>query len=1223
MYLLNNYNWYKVVLIMPDGAEHELRPMDYSTPTTDGTGLSFLYGYHTESPYTQSAMRYYSFDGSYLYATINTNATSWTVYLPDGTKVVQTTDGIQRLQDTNGNKVKIYSDSAGTHYQDEQTGREIKHGSDGKVWYQTVGGVWKSINIIWDTTTVQGQLYKVTDWIPFQMGPCQHHREINTDIPVVREIVLPQTEPGVTRKFTFTYNSDATETAVTPAVGFSCSDTPQTYTRTASKGWGSLKQIQTPSGATIDYTYNLDAIHLPFTTDQLAEESITQKTLTHDGTFDIWTYSIVNLTGTVTGPEGGTVEERKFAHSPGYGFVYGKAGLVYRSTQPFLRIDRHWADRIFSGASTNSPGGPVSFNPVVDVEYTTLLDGAGTFLKMTAKAFQYDYNGNLTQTTEYDWFDPALVSRDALGVPTGVPGSATVLRVVNNSYHNPATTSTSGNVYAKRSLTTGAPLILSALKETTVGPAITQFSYDGQAYGVAPTLGNLTCQKVWDDLDSKWITSSQTYGTYGNLVSKTDPRGNVTQFYYDDATHALPNRAVVDPENGTGTQTITTAVDYYTSLVTSQTDANGIVTSIDYTNQLLGTVDPFGRPGIVFGPLVNANGVNQKQRITNTYKDSLRQVIQASDLHAENDKLLKKRTTSDMLGRGILSELTEDGTNYTISSLQVYQQMGKITFESNPVRSAAASTDGWTRTTRDIGGRVIEVATFSGAAQPAATGYTNGTGKVTTAYDANFNTVTDQAGKVRRSMMDAIGRLVRVDEPNASNSLGTTAAPVQPTNYGYSVLGNLTTVTQGAQTRSFTYDFLSRLRTVVSPESGTVTFQYDDNSNLTQKSDARSITTTTTYDALNRPTLMNYSDTTPDIAFFYDTQTLPSGAPSFDRGYAKGRLVGVTYGGGNAGTYRGYDARGAVLRQYQRTDSVNYLTEATFHLNGSMKTQVYPSVPGAGDRRNVTYTNDSAGRLASLSSTATTYAPAASVSGITYSATGGLSSETYGNNLIHAVAYNSRLQASQIKLGTSGNPTSIASITYNYGTTNNNGNLLNTGYAGGGLSYTQTFGYDSLNRLTTSTEGASWSQTNSYDRYGNRAIVGAALSFSATTNRITTAGYTYDAVGNLTNNSTQSFAYNAENKITKVNSVTSYVYDGEGRRVKKLVSENLRFIYGIGGQLVAEFSTADGTLKKEYIYGVNGLVARLNPPQLIPTALAIPRPTIWVPRVSSRTPRQA
>ncbi len=257
-----------------------------------------------------------------------------------------------------------------------------------------------------------------------------------------------------------------------------------------------------------------------------------------------------------------------------------------------------------------------------------------------------------------------------------------------------------------------------------------------------------------------------------------------------------------------------------------------------------------------------------------------------------------------------------------------------------------------------------------------------------------------------------------------------------------------------------------------------------------------------------------------------------------------------------------------------------------------MQSQTYPSVPGASDRRTISYANDNAGRLASLTSAATSYAPAASVSSIGYSAPGGLSSETYGNNLVHAVTYNSRLQANEIKLGTSGAPAANVPITYNYGTTANNGNLQSTSYAGGGLNYTQTFGYDELNRLTTSQEGASWSQTNSYDKYGNRSIVGGTLSFTASNNRIT--GSSYDATGNLLNDGAHGYTFDAENKISKVDGVSAYVYDGEAHRVRKLVNENLRFIYGIGGQQIAEFDGSSGALKKEYVYGTRFLLSLLR-----------------------------
>src|SRR6185436_17265348 len=167
---------------------------------------------------------------------------------------------------------------------------------------------------------------------------------------------------------------------------------------------------------------------------------------------------------------------------------------------------------------------------------------------------------------------------------------------------------------------------------------------------------------------------------------------------------------------------ITTAYDFSTNLVTSQKDANNQESTIDYMNQLLGAVDPFGRPGIAKGPIINVNGINQQRRVTTTYLDSAQQVIVAADLNAENDKLLKTRTTADMLGRPVLAEQTEDGASYTISVRNAYLDMGRVTLTSSAMRSTASSTDSWTRVTNDKGGRAIEVTTFDGATQPEWTG---------------------------------------------------------------------------------------------------------------------------------------------------------------------------------------------------------------------------------------------------------------------------------------------------------------------------------------------------------------------------------------------------------------------------------------------------------------------------------------------------------------------
>src|SRR6185436_16325378 len=140
--LINNNPWWKVVLRMPDGSEHEFRPLDNSSYSGS---QQFLRGFFNVIPNGAAAKRYYSVDGTFMFARI-TNWNDWTVYMLDGTRIIQTPDGIQRIQDTNNNKIKIFSDTNGTHYRDEQTDREIRltynpsGGGQYQVWYDMVGG---------------------------------------------------------------------------------------------------------------------------------------------------------------------------------------------------------------------------------------------------------------------------------------------------------------------------------------------------------------------------------------------------------------------------------------------------------------------------------------------------------------------------------------------------------------------------------------------------------------------------------------------------------------------------------------------------------------------------------------------------------------------------------------------------------------------------------------------------------------------------------------------------------------------------------------------------------------------------------------------------------------------------------------------------------------------------------------------------------------------------
>jgi len=367
---------------------------------------------------------------------------------------------------------------------------------------------------------------------------------------------------------------------------------------------------------------------------------------------------------------------------------------------------------------------------------------------------------------------------------------------------------------------------------------------------------------------------------------------------------------------------------------------------------------------------------------------------------------------------------------------------------------------------------------------------------------------------------------------------------------------------------------------------------------------ARYITTTYFYDELNRVTLRDYSDTTPDVSYVYD--------PLITNG--KGRLASVT-SSVSGYNYTAFDAMGRVTQYNQQTASQLYLMGASYNKGGLMMTESYPS----GKVIETQY--DGAGRIAGVKkqSLSTYIAGAASsdaVNRLQYTASGAVRAMKLGNGLWEHTNFNSRLQPTQIGLGTTSTTSERLQLDYGYGASAsvNNGNITSQQITAPGFSVTQSYIYDQVNRLASATEtntgGQTWQQVYDYDVYGNRAVRNGsyiptpALTptsnspadlpnlFFQTNNRIKVSGFSYDLVGNLTKDPTtaaNAMVYDAENRqvsYTKASVTTSYTYDGDGRRVRKVTgSETTVFVYNAAGQLIAEYveNGGGGSMQTSYL----------------------------------------
>jgi YD repeat-containing protein len=198
------------------------------------------------------------------------------------------------------------------------------------------------------------------------------------------------------------------------------------------------------------------------------------------------------------------------------------------------------------------------------------------------------------------------------------------------------------------------------------------------------------------------------------------------------------------------------------------------------------------------------------------------------------------------------------------------------------------------------------------------------------------------------------------------------------------------------------------------------------------------------------------------------------------------------------------------------------------------------------------------------------------VKDVAYNAAGQITTMSYARNPSGSSYYTETRQYNILQQLTRLTVPGVMDHEYRFSATQNDGRLTQRKDWVSGEEI--TYQYDSLNRLISAqTTGPEWGQSFGYDGFGNllsqTVTKGSAPTLSVTvnpaTNRITNAGMSYDANGNLTAMPGLTMTYDTDNRMLSNSSGDSYLYDAAGQRVKKTNGGiTALYFYGVDGNLL-------------------------------------------------------
>lgn len=790
----------------------------------------------------------------------------------------------------------------------------------------------------------------------------------------------------------------------------------------------------------------------------------------------------------------------------------------------------------------------------------------GSISRKTEDTYDSIYYGNIAAVKEWNYYS---------GAPSSSPDRETDFVYLTSSGY---VSKDIHNRVTSRTVINGASTQLAQTVTAYDGGTLTSITgvshHDDANFGTGNTVrGNPTQVKRWVS-GTSYLTTAITYDTTGQKLQVTNPRGHTRTYSYADNFYTDANPPVNPPASYT--PSVSTNA-YVTKIVLNETSQSPFLTYGYYfnTGKLARDKDPnladiyhhyvdsLDRETHRYDrKLINTTRgwtltVYTSASQTDVYRGITDTTASSSCVSCRHDV-----KTVDSFGRAINSTLASDPSG-AIKVDTGFDGNDRAQTQSNPYRSTNDPTygietdtfDGLDRATQQSHADSNAVHVYYGAAVGSAGGAASQLCGSST-YGLGVPALTiDEAGKKQQKWTSAFGSIIEVDEPDNSNAL------TLGTCYAYDALQNNTGIVQGGETRSYSYDGISRLISAKEPESGTTNyfFTYTDGSicsaadDVCRAIDARGVTSTYTYDIgteKDRLITIAYSDGTPTTNYYYDQSSYNGLTIS----YPGNRRTGMSDGSGQ--TAWSYDPFGHIITERRTIGTVTESTSYTYNVDGSIASITYPS------GRVITYAYNNAQQATSVVDTtsSTNY-----ITGATYAPHGALASAVHGQvsggfaGVTESYTYNNRLQTVTHTASSSNGTVLNHAYSYDLGGGVNNGNIASiTNNVDTGRS--QSFTYDNLNRLASAqsqaTSGADcWGNGYGYDRYGNLLSMTVTqcsapnLSVSVNTNN-QIVGYSYDAAGNLTNDGTLSYNWDAENRL-KGAAGTSYTWDGTNMRVQK------------------------------------------------------------------------